>query len=280
MSSWSLDPVFIEGPAGKLFALQIGPPETAPKPQEAILYLPPFGEEMNRSRRMAGLLGRQMAERGLTFLMLDPYGTGDSDGDFQEVRWSIWNADAAAAIDWLKGQGFRRISVLGLRLGACLALRAAGRAGKDLSKIVVWQPVLKGETFINQFLRIRIAAGMAGSEGTEKETIKSLRARLAAGENLEVAGYALSGDLIQDLDNLDLVESAPAARPLAWLEINRNPEAKLTPASRKAIDALENMGIPVAAQTVVGEPFWSIEEPAYVPDLWAATLALWDDSLS
>ena len=283
MAPWTLAPEFISGPTGRLFALHIHPQEGTAGCEEAILYLPPFAEEMNRARRMASLLGRRLAEQSLGFLALDPFGTGDSDGEFHQASWTTWCRDAATAVDWLKDRGYRRISFLGLRLGACLALHAAQQARQELGRIVLWQPVLKGETFVNQFLRIRVAAGMADGGG-EKETIKGLRARLAANETLEVAGYALNSEMIAELDGLALTNLAlplgatGLAQPISWFEINRNPEADLTPASRNAIQTLRDADLPVEASTITGEPFWSIEEPTYVPELLSSTAALWKGS--
>ncbi len=70
-------------------------------PRGALLYLPPFAEEANRSRRMAVLQARRLAARGWPVLLLDPFGTGDSAGAFHEARWELWLADAARAAAWL-----------------------------------------------------------------------------------------------------------------------------------------------------------------------------------
>ena len=91
-------PFFLAGAAGPLFCLQLAP---APgmTPRGALLYLPPFAEEANRSRRMAVLQARRLAARGWPVLLLDPFGTGDSAGAFHEARWELWLDDAARAAD-------------------------------------------------------------------------------------------------------------------------------------------------------------------------------------
>ena len=87
-----LCPLFIDGTAGRLFAIYLAPAPEAPR-RGAVLYLPPFAEEMNRSRRMVLLQARRMVELGYQVLIVDLYGTGDSEGDFADARWAIWRAD-------------------------------------------------------------------------------------------------------------------------------------------------------------------------------------------
>ncbi len=43
-----------------------------------LLYLHPFAEEMNKSRRMAALQSRALAEHGYAVLQIDLLGCGDS----------------------------------------------------------------------------------------------------------------------------------------------------------------------------------------------------------
>lgn len=268
-------PCTLIGPAGPLFAIHITPEDAEKRRDEAVLYLPPFAEEMNRSRRMATLLARALADEGLGVLILDLYGTGDSAGDFEEAGWSIWCQDVEAACLWLAEQGYRKVSLVGLRLGACLALQAATAAHLQnlLAHIVLWQPVASGETFLNQFLRIRIAAGLGETGGSEKESVKELRTRLSQGTTLEVAGYHLTSDMAAAIAALDLGELArTCGRPLTWLELGSGTDP--SPASKRIIEGLYAGGLEVNARVLAGEPFWSIEETTLVPALWRETAAV------
>lgn len=246
-----------------------------PAQRQAVLYLPPFAEEMNRSRRMSSQLANVLAAEGVGTLILDPFGTGDSAGDFADATWQGWCGDAQAACLWLQVQGYEKISIVGLRLGACLALQAASApalAGM-ISKTVLWQPVLKGSTFLSQFIRIRVAAGMSDVEGGTKETVKDLRAQLSAGEALEIAGYPLTGEMAAAVDALDLHDLIPDGDlSLAWCEMGSGPDP--SPASAKIIERLRARGQEVDIRVLPGEPFWSIEETTLVPALWQETAAL------
>lgn len=271
-----LSPYTVAGPAGPLFAIHVTPEKTHLQRQEAVLYLPPFAEEMNRSRRMASLLARTLAADGFGVLILDLFGTGDSSGNFEDASWDIWCGDARAACVWLAGQGYQKISLLGLRLGACLALETARAADLQnlLAQIVLWQPVTKGETFLNQFLRIRLAAGLGeDTNGAERETVKGLRAILLEGSALEVAGYQLTNSLAAAIADLDLGDLAGACdQPLTWIELGSGPD--LSPASAGIIEKLSTSRRDVNTRIVAGEPFWSIEEPALVPALWQETASV------
>jgi exosortase A-associated hydrolase 2 len=269
-------PLFIEGPAGRLFAVYYAPAGAPRANSEAVLYLPPFAEEMNRSRRMAALQARALAERGFAVLVLDPYGTGDSEGDFADARWETWRADGAAALDWLRARDHGTVSVLGLRLGACLALDLAADPALGVSRAVLWSPVVRGAVFLTQFLRIRTAAGISPRGGQSGETTKALRARLLDGETLEVAGYPLTPELAAAVERADAAALGEACRvPVTWIEVAAEAGAALAPASAAAVERLRAAGVPLRAMTAAAEPFWAIEETVISPDLIEATTGLW-----
>jgi exosortase A-associated hydrolase 2 len=257
-------PVFMDAPAGRLFAVLYA----GEGARRAWIYLPPFGEEMNRSRRMAALLGRALAGAGEALLVVDPSGTGDSDGVLDAVRWEHWQADAQAAVTWIRGQGLTPFGAIGLRTGALLALDLARR--DSLECCVLWQPVIKGETMLSQLLRVRVAAGLETASG---ETVKSLRARLSAGETLDVGGYAVSPGLAADLDALSLKEMGEGYRGrLIWMRVAADPSAPVPPAVGAVMESWLRRRMDAEILQVDGEPFWSIEETTLAPVLLKRTV--------
>lgn len=263
----AVEPLFLAGPAGPLFALH-RPPDGARK--TAVLWLPPFAEEMNRSRPMAVALGRALAARGVGILRLDPHGTGDSAGDFVAARWDIWREEAVAGIDWLIAQGYRRVVPLGLRLGACLALDAAARAPAHVARVVLWQPVLRGRSQMTDFLRLRTAAALAGGGG---ETPKTLRERLARGEILEIGGYPLEPALAAAVETLALDDLGAAwGGAVDWFEVAGDPSSAVPPPRRAVFDRWTAQGQPATMTVVAGPAFWRIEEAVPVPALVARTV--------
>lgn len=266
-----MDPFFLDGGAGPVFCLY-HPPAAGVTPRGGLLYLPPFAEEMNRSRAMAAMLARALAADGIGTLILDPHGTGDSAGDFADGRWTIWRDDAAAALDWLADQTGGPCAVLGLRLGALMTLSLQSVHESGPARLILWQPVLNGNQFLTQFLRIRMAAGLTGdSSAAGGETTKDLRARLDAGETVEVAGYDLTPGLAADLDGLKLADFDPRPAPVHWFEVVGEDGREAPPAARKQAEAWQAAGVDVTLETVTGEPFWSLQETTTAPALIEAT---------
>ena len=259
-----MQPFFLPGSAGDLFCLWLRP-GAGTNPSEAVLFCPPFAEEMNKSRRMVALQARRLAEHGCSVLLVDVHGTGDSQGDFAAARWDQWRDDMQRALQWLRDAGAQTLTLWGLRLGALLAVQLAAAARPALRRIVLWQPVLRGDQHMTQFLRLRMAAEMTREQ---KLTTADLRAAAAAGRSIEVAGYEIAPELLAAVDGLDLAElTRDVDVPVSWLEVVPSAERGMTAASRRVIEAWRGAGGTVTPQTVVGEPFWSTPEISLVPPL-------------
>jgi exosortase A-associated hydrolase 2 len=260
------EPLFLDGTEGRLFAIHHRPDRSGPAAR-ALLYLPPFAEEMNRSRRVAALVARRLAASGRGTLLLDPFGCGDSEGEFAEARWETWRSDVTTAIRFLTGRGYREIALLGLRLGALLALDAAARS-EEIERVVLWQPVLRGDQMLTQFLRLRLASGLtAGKTAAGGETTTALRNRLKSGETLEIAGYELAPALALAIDALRLGElGATVNAPIDWVAIE-TAEAPPPPAQQEILDEWRHQSRSVAYHRVVVEPFWTLQETTLAPAL-------------
>jgi exosortase A-associated hydrolase 1/exosortase A-associated hydrolase 2 len=263
-----LTPLFLPTVDGDLY-LSLFRPSAERSIQGWVLYLPPFAEEMNKARPMASRQARLLSERGFCVVVPDLYGTGDSSGDFGEVNWSRWLQDCAQVLDWIQTQGGQKVQLWSLRGGCFLALELANNRPDLVARLVLWQPVTSGKQFVNQFLRLRMAAGLM--EG-KQETTAQLRAILAAGQNLEVAGYELSPEMIQQLDGLDAARLAPPANvETLWLEIAAGEGNPVMPISQKVLDTWKQQGASVSAQVVAGDQFWATQEVAFAPALLEET---------
>ena len=256
-------PVFLTPNGHRLFALQIVPTgETS----GAVLYLPPFAEEMNRCRSHVVAQARAMAERGLHCLILDPFGTGESEGEIIDARWELWLDDARAAAHWLAQETGFAPTVWGVRTGALLAAELATSEGAPaLERLLFWQPVLDGKLFLNQLLRLRLAAQMFNH--TEKETTDQLRTRLSAGEVIEVAGYPLGGAMADSLATRKMSDfTALSKTRIAWVEVVTKPGQALALPSRKLIDTLTEAGGRIDVQSVACPMIWQLHERADAPE--------------
>ena len=91
---------FLTAAPGKRFCIYHAPPPDRVC-RGAFIYVHPFAEEMNRSRRVVTLQARQFAENGYAVLIIDLFGCGDSTGEFADATWEIWKADLGIAEKWL-----------------------------------------------------------------------------------------------------------------------------------------------------------------------------------
>src|SRR5688572_7026689 len=138
-------------------------PADAQRSRGAVLFVHPFAEEMNRCRRMAALQARAFAEAGWTVLQMDLFGCGDSAGDFSAASWQAWLDDVVDAAAWLRENSGERLVIWGLRAGCLLAAQAARRI-EPAADLVLWQPVSSGKQFLQQFLRLKLAAQLMSKE--------------------------------------------------------------------------------------------------------------------
>jgi exosortase A-associated hydrolase 2 len=264
----SLVPRFLEGHQGRLFSLCH---MTVDQPRACLLYVPPFGEELNRCRHVVAEQARRFAAEGIACLILDLYGTGDSEGETADASWEIWHGDVLSASRWISEELKTPVLLWGLRLGGLLALDVAAANPGLYAGILLWQPVTNGQTYITQLLRQRVAALASGS--AEAETTSQLRQRLAAGESLDVGGYTLGSRLTADVDALKLsqIEGLRGSR-IAWLEQSQT--GAPSPAATKGAQQLIEQDNAVTLATFSSPPIWQLVSRADMSDLYQKTLEL------
>ena len=266
----SIMPFFLAGQFGSLFCVSLAPAHGTVRGQ--ILYLHPFTEEMHKSRRMAALQARRLAGAGFRVLQLDLTGCGDSWGDFSNARWETWLEDAVCAIAWLRGQDPNApILLWGLRLGATLAVDLAARQS-DMERVILWQPVINGELFLGQFLRLKLASEML-TEGRAQTGTRQLRERLKGGEPVEIGGYLLAPELAVAIGCLRLERMVPP-RVAVWVEVVADVQTPIAPASQKVMNEWNDKGCALHSAQVVGEPFWNTQEITECPALLDATMTV------
>jgi exosortase A-associated hydrolase 2 len=279
------EPLFLDtgtGPLGTRFAMYHAPQATPVRGM--VVYVPPFAEEMNKSRRMAAMQARKLASRGHAVLQMDLLGCGDSAGDSGDAHWEAWVEDVLFAARWLK----RRTTVLlppgaaapplwlwGLRAGCLLAAAAAARLDEPCA-LAFWQPVADGKVMLRQFLRLKSAAAMLGAGGTGA-SIERLRADLAAGLTVDVAGYRLRPELALPLEAATLALPSSAQRA-EWFEVSTRANGGLSPALATAAQRWAVGGCPVGTHVVTGPPFWQTTEIEDAPALVDATAAALDEA--
>lgn len=249
------------------------PPEGVAR-RGAVLYTHPWAEEMNKSRRMAALMSRELAADGWCVLQPDLAGCGDSSGSLEDCGIETWLSDLEHAAQALRAQQpDGPLWLWGLRAGALWNCMLVSRLAHE-AHLLMWQPGTQGKALLQQFLRLKAASQLA--EGQAKPVMDSLRADLASGRSVNVAGYRLGAALASDLESASLT---PPQLPLGqerrvvWIELAAGAEPTASPAARTAWPRWKQAGWQVDGLAVGGPAFWQTTEIEDAPALVVATMA-------
>lgn len=272
MSTLPLEPFMLAVPGhGRRFAL-LHAPAAGVLLRGVVLHVPAFGEEMNKSRRMVALAARALAGAGFAVMQLDLFGCGDSDGEFEQATWAQWRQDLLIALDWLDTRFPRPpVWLWSHRAGSLLAADVAGSLSRSVHHLL-WQPVLQGGQVMRTLLRTKAAASWASSDS--RAVLEQARSDLAAGRNVEIAGYLLSSTLAEAMQKA--VFAAPRAvhtgAQLVWLEASPPSRVSLAPAAANQAEQWRRAGASVVTQCVPGPAFWQSVDIEYAPELVTATV--------
>lgn len=273
MQKYSIQPQFIEGVKGELFCNYIVANDNK-HPGHAILILPPFAEEMNKSRHMLATMAYMAAELGYDVLSFDLFGTGDSQGEFGDSSWEIWVDNISTILGWLKDKNITTITIIAARSGSLFIESLLQNSPLNIDKIILWQPVANGGLFLNQFIRLKLAADMIG-DSKNRISAKDIKQQFENGNSVEIAGYMLNPALFTPMANQNLSGLKQARCPdIHWYEIAPSQEQTFTPASMRIIDELKESGIKIHITPLQGPQFWSTAEITEVPALLSETLSI------
>lgn len=251
----------IEGPRGRrLFATLRRP---VGDPRAAIVHVPAFADEMNKSRRMVAECGRALAALGFAVLQFDLSGCGDSAGNFDQTSWSDWVDDTCTAAGWLTDRWPLPLWLWGHRAGCMLAAQAATRL-EATHGFLFWQPAPSGRSVLQQFLRLKVAAAMG--DPSSRKVMEQARRELAAGLPVLVAGYRMPSALASGLEQAALATDVPRAARSVWIEV-ANEAREPSPAVVTAAQAWRDRGHEVAVEAVQGPAFWQSVWMEHAPAL-------------
>jgi alpha-beta hydrolase superfamily lysophospholipase len=158
-----------------------------------VVICPPHGFEQVHSHRSLRQLADDLARAGHLVCRFDYHGTGDSAGtDEDPDRVAVWRSNIADILQWMRLEhGCRRLSVIGVRLGALLALDAASQ--QPLANLVLWVPVDKGGQYVREMEALSLTSGPAAANS----------------DDIEAAGFVVTRQTADDLVKLDAVNSRP-----------------------------------------------------------------------
>lgn len=174
----------------------------------AVLLCNPFGEEASRSHRTFRVLATQLERAGFSVLRFDYSGTGDSLGSSDGVSVASWLDDIElAAQNLLDVSAARGVAVVGLRLGATLAMLAAARGGLRPRHLVMWDPIVDGGTYLRE-LGAQHEAYMREELGASWH---ERAPRHPDGTPSEAFGVPISAELAAELAAIDLARTPAVA---------------------------------------------------------------------
>jgi uncharacterized protein len=261
-----LTPYYFDSAARRLMGLY-HPPLTARSPVGAVVLCNPFGQEAVRSHRMYRVLADRVARSGYAALRFDYSCTGDSEGECTDGRIANWVEDVRAADrEVVQRSGATRVTWVGLRLGANLALLAAAKAVPHDLNLVLWDPVLSGRDYLNELARAHIGF-LAHVFRRRPGRVARARGFGALGKMRELVGFELSDALRTEVEAVELAAASQAAARKITL-LGDQPAAAYQPFR----DAMSRIGVEVRYIPVEADAPWNSEEALNASTIPARTL--------
>jgi pimeloyl-ACP methyl ester carboxylesterase len=150
-----MTPTFFGDSAAPLFGVLHEPSPNRSR-AHGVLLCPPIAQEYVRSHWAIRQLAASLERAGFACLRFDWYGVGDSAGDLADASVARWQADAVTAAQELRDSaGVKRVSLVGVRFGAAVALTAAAKIKP--ASLVLWDPI-DGPDYISELRALHVAA--------------------------------------------------------------------------------------------------------------------------
>lgn len=218
-----------------------------------LLILPPFAEEANRSRYLFSQLSQKLSAQGWNCYLPDFYGTGDSEGDFTDCDLTLWQRDLC---QWLAKMKFDQpLHLLACRFGALQLLLYWPELQQfvQTGKVLLWQPQLESQKFLQQFLRQHQA-----SQLLQNNKSPAASEMLARGVTVEIAGYPLTPEFYQQLAQSKANLEQWRGQTVCWLELSTLPQLPVP--ALQAWQTMQPQPVDSCQQLLPLPPFWLQQE--------------------
>jgi pimeloyl-ACP methyl ester carboxylesterase len=196
-----MNPFYFGSPERRLLGIYEAARQS--KASRAVVLCHPWGAEYIHAYRAMRQLAKMLTSNGFHTLRFDYFGTGDSAGDTTAYDLGGWETDIQAAIDELKETtGTKRVSLVGLRLGATLAANVAMRAGAEINSLALWDPVVSGPEYL---------AEIHNAASGRRFFLPRLAVARPADQDggHEIMGFSLPESVAAEIRRIDLVAQAP-----------------------------------------------------------------------
>jgi alpha-beta hydrolase superfamily lysophospholipase len=176
----------------------------------AVVLCPPLARELTSAHFAYRRLARSLAGAGLTAVRFDYDGTGDSAGsDDDPDRLGAWLASVDEAVALARRTGAERVCLVGMRMGALLALHAATR--NEVAAAVLWDPCATGRRFLKE-QRLMFLVQHGSDEARPADA--------GPGRPVDLPGYRYTAETTRQLQALR-APPAGAPRPARLLVLTR-----------------------------------------------------------
>jgi pimeloyl-ACP methyl ester carboxylesterase len=220
-------------------------PGAAVRRATSLVLCGPFGQESIRSHRSLRQLAVSTSRLGFPVFRFDYYGCGDSMGRRDEGSMRQWLNDVSASVAEIRGRAQSpRVCLVGLRLGAWLAMLAAIRHG-DVAGLVMWDPIHDGKAYLKELALAR--AQQRGAPGAPQS---------GAGELTEVLGFPVPAGLSAEFGDISLARVQRCPAPHVLVIDSGRPGG-----SEPVVQTLTGLGARVDARHVPGARTWA-HDPA------------------
>jgi len=212
----------------------------------AVVLCPPLGLEGVCSHRAYRRLAERFAEMGIVALRFNYDGTGDSAGGEDDPgRVKAWMGSVGAAVELVRAGGARRVVVVGMRVGATIAVgQVAQNGGAD--GLVLWDPCASGRSY----LREQRALGLLSVGGAT-----------SADGSVEVPGIVYPAETVEELSALSIAGSAGPLAERVLVLVRPERPANTEMVRRLEMGHVEWGAAEGQAELVDVEP-WQVRQPA------------------
>ena len=165
----------------------------------AFLMCRPFGQEAIRTAPIYRAMSDRLAREGCAVLTVDHHGCGDSPGELDDQTLRGWVDDTLAADAQLRSDAPGvPVHWFGMGLGANIASLAVQRSAPAPRCLVLWEPVLNGEAYLQRLMTVH-RAEMAREMGRKWSDLVRRRAESEPELPGTVLGFTVGRQLHEDV---------------------------------------------------------------------------------
>ena len=207
------------------------------------IYCHPLFDERKCAHRFSYELALAFSQTGHKIERFDYTGTGEDKGEFVDVTLDSLRSDLARYLT--DGD---ELCLIGLRLGASLALEYCLKQQSRIIKLVLLEPIIKGDEYVDYLLR--------------KQRIKDLMTGNSQDHSKNPAYYNIEGfktgvQFVNQLKGFDLLEIACNAKTVPdVLIVQISQRSKIDPRLSRLAGCLESHAGGVQVRSVAMPSFW------------------------